>query len=130
VEFGAELAKRLDDIDVDQVWGELAELNASRNPEAQKLAGPLHHAALSGYKAMCKLIITQCKCDVDAATIDGNCLSICIAHLCAYWLLIHLCAYFDFACDCFFSPAIVGGDRVGFEVRGHLFSFGLGLGLN
>ena len=72
MEFGAELAKRLDDIDVDQVWGELAELNASRNPEAQKHAGPLHHAALSGYKAMCKLIITQCKCDVDAATIDGN----------------------------------------------------------
>lgn len=117
---------------MDQVWGELAELDASKNPEAQKLAGPLHHAAQSGYKAMCKLIVTQCKCDVNAATIDGNCLSICIAHLCAYCFLIHLCAYFDFACDCFSPPCdlctYVGGDR--FEVRGHLFSFGLGLGLN
>jgi hypothetical protein len=83
---------------VDQVWGELAELHASKNPEAQKLAGPLHHAAQSGYKAMCKLIVTQCKCDVNAATIDGNCLSICIAHL---------CAYFDFACDCFFPLRFV-----------------------
>ena len=53
MEFGAELAKRLDDIDVDQVWGEPAELDASKNHEAQKLAGPLHHAAQSGYKGLC-----------------------------------------------------------------------------
>jgi hypothetical protein len=127
MEFGAELAKRLEDIDVDQLWGEvLAQVDASKNPEASKLAGPLHHAAQSGYKPMCKLILTQCKCDVNAVTIDGNCLSI---WLCAYCILISPAIVFFFPCDlCIY----VGGDRVQFEALGHLFDFGLvaGLGLN
>lgn len=74
IEFGVELAKKLEDIDLDKAWGELAQNYASRNPEAQKLAGPLHHAAQSAYKPMCKLLIAQCKCDVNASMIGGNCL--------------------------------------------------------
>lgn len=157
VEFGAELAKKLQGIDLDPVWGELAQLEASKNPKAPKLAGPLHHAAQSGYKDMCKLIIKQCKCDINAATIDGNYLldhhtmqidhhtmhkcrvPICFAHLCAYivffiWFVSGPLFWFHhrFPLLFFFRLRFVcRRNRVGFQVRGHIESglIVVGLGL-
>ncbi|XP_008678526.1 ankyrin repeat and protein kinase domain-containing protein 1 isoform X4 [Zea mays] len=65
------LAKKLEGIDIDELWREVAQIEASKSPEVEMLAGPLHHAAQSAYKPMCKLLITQCRCDVNASTIDS-----------------------------------------------------------
>lgn len=89
------MAKKLEGIDIDELWREVAQIEASKSPEVEMLAGPLHHAAQSAYKPMCKLLITQCRCDVNASTIDS-------CNFCHPLLVsIHLRRVFDYLCAYF-----------------------------